>query len=241
MKKNFLINTLFLSFVLFNFCLINTIQLNKAEALTLIQEDVSMQLYVHQIKFDNSTYNVGSDVSGVFTLSNTSSVSLQDFYYTVSIEGSDDGVLIDESVKSPISYIKEDSKREIGFRYGLPKSVSGDNKLIINVYLLDGTLVASGYQTIYIQGEPQFKNIKPLDVVILKNDIAYEKDYGLILESGDVLSTTFNLRSNTSISASVGVFQKDSPDVFAATKLYLLHGWNLTSGRRIKAASEEGG
>ena len=35
--------------------------------------------------------------------------------------------------------------------------------------------------------------------------------------------------------------QKDCPDVFAATKLYLLHGWNLTSGRKIKAASEEGG
>ena len=35
--------------------------------------------------------------------------------------------------------------------------------------------------------------------------------------------------------------QKNSPEVFGATRQYLFHGWNLTSGRKIKAASEEGG
>jgi hypothetical protein len=35
--------------------------------------------------------------------------------------------------------------------------------------------------------------------------------------------------------------QKDSPEVFGATKLYLLHGWNLTAGKKIKAPGEEGG
>ena len=33
--------------------------------------------------------------------------------------------------------------------------------------------------------------------------------------------------------------QKDSPEVFG--KQYLLHGWNLTAGRKIKAPGEEGG
>ena len=33
--------------------------------------------------------------------------------------------------------------------------------------------------------------------------------------------------------------QKDSPEMFSARKL--LHGWNLTSGRKIKAPGEDGG
>ena len=33
--------------------------------------------------------------------------------------------------------------------------------------------------------------------------------------------------------------QKDSPEVFG--KQYLLHGWNLNSGRRVKSPGEDGG
>ena len=35
--------------------------------------------------------------------------------------------------------------------------------------------------------------------------------------------------------------QKNSPEVFGASRQYLLHGWNLIAGRKIKAPGESGG
>ena len=213
MRTNFLKDILLSTFLLLVFCFVANIQIGKDQFMTkasgkviAFPETKTLQLYVYSIKLDKPNYGVGNDIAGTFNLSNIGNDSLQDGYYTVALGEETNNNLIDESSRISIPYVKENSKREIRFDYGLSRNVSGNTNLIISVYLPDGTIVARGYQKIYIQGEPQFKVVDLTDVTILKNGVVYDKDYGLTLGEKDELSISFGLKSVKQTKVSVEVY-----------------------------------
>ena len=159
----------------------------------LAKEDIKdVQLYVYPIKI-NSSYQVGSNIEGTFTISNIGNTDAPDSYYTISV-GSENGSSIQgESPKKSLLYVKANSKRDIKFNYVLPTTTFGDTYLIVKLYLQDGTVIAEGSQKIYVQGEPQFRSIIPADILVLNNNVVYAKDYGLVLGASDELSVSFSL------------------------------------------------
>ncbi len=123
-------------------------------------EEMSYQIYVHDIETEQQEYNTSEQVTGSFVLSNLSKTPQSDIYYSISsgiyrpenlsIEGA---YGITEKL-GPL-YIKSNSKAIIPFSYTLPKSVSGNVAIQILATLKDGTLIGQGYVNISVKGKAE--------------------------------------------------------------------------------------
>lgn len=198
MRKN--IGGYFLMTMIFSlvcFCLISNLKTTEASTLNIagdVKEEIEgVQLYIYPIKLDDSTYLVGRDIVGSFTLSNIGNTDIPDVYYTIAISDESGLNIKGETSKTPLLYVKANSKRDVQFNYGLPTTVFGDTYLMIKVYTRDSAYIAKGVQKIYVQGEPEFNTIAPTNVTTLKNNLIYDKDYGLTAGQDDKLSVSFSL------------------------------------------------
>lgn len=192
------------------FCLISSLKTAEADTLNIAdvakEEASGIQLYVYPIKLDEATYIVGRDIVGSFTLSNIGNTDVPDVYYTIAISDESGLNIKGETARMPLLYVKSNSKRDVAFNYGLPPTVFGDTYLVIKIYTRDSAYVAKGVQKIYVQGEPEFNIINPTDVLILKNDKVYEREYGLTTNENDKLSVSFHLDDVTQSKATLNLY-----------------------------------
>lgn len=222
MRKN--IGGYFLMVMIFSlacFCLISNLKNAEANTLNIagdVKEEIEgVQLYIYPIKLEDSTYLVGRDIVGSFTLSNIGNTDIPDVYYTIAISDESGLNIKGETSKTPLLYVKANSKRDVQFNYGLPTTVFGDTYLMIKVYTRDSAYIAKGVQKIYVQGEPEFNTITPTNVAILKNNLIYDKDYGLTINQDDKLSVSFSLDDVKQIEATLNFYANSAENEAVGT------------------------
>lgn len=117
----------------------------------------SYQVYVHDVKTDKPSYQVGETINGQFDVSNLSSLPVSDVYYTISIgEYSDSALdvfnLTNTTSKQGPLYVQSRAKETLSYSYQLPQTISGEAGLTVTAYLKDGTFIGQGFATISITG-----------------------------------------------------------------------------------------
>ena len=172
------------------------------------------EVYIYPVATSNTSYQVGEELKGQFTIHNVMPNRQSDGMYSVSVTAGKEaygGILIGEEKQKEILYLEANSKRNIPFTYKLPSSVTGNASVMVTAYLTDGTVVAQAYAPILIKGKAISTqlSIKNIAIIVDGQKFLPEEEIFINKESNAVLSMEIpKTASSTVITAQTFLYNR---------------------------------